>query len=172
MRGKRPCILLKNGAQRNIPAYAGKTLVLLLDIGVFQEHPRVCGENHRSRFGGASRRGTSPRMRGKRTPSKNHTWEIGNIPAYAGKTQPRSTSESSAWEHPRVCGENLKKFCELAPQAGTSPRMRGKRTNIQVCLVHFGNIPAYAGKTCSAGCSGNAAEEHPRVCGENNPGNP
>ena len=32
-------------AARNIPAYAGKTLILSTTLSVTPEHPRVCGEN-------------------------------------------------------------------------------------------------------------------------------
>ena len=51
--------------------------------------------------------GTSPRMRGKPIDDKEHDIELGNIPAYAGKTDWLSASTLSKKEHPRVCGENL-----------------------------------------------------------------
>ena len=45
MRGKRAPSALIAGSKRNIPAYAGKTLTMILTIPSFREHPRVCGEN-------------------------------------------------------------------------------------------------------------------------------
>ena len=51
--------------ERNIPAYAGKTLGILKDDQEIEEHPRVCGENQVRAAEWELRRGTSPRMRGK-----------------------------------------------------------------------------------------------------------
>ena len=45
MRGKRKISLIPIFAQRNIPAYAGKTEAQVLLHEVDSEHPRVCGEN-------------------------------------------------------------------------------------------------------------------------------
>ena len=45
MRGKLFQALSKSDSPRNIPAYAGKTRVNLLEGQPQPEHPRVCGEN-------------------------------------------------------------------------------------------------------------------------------
>ena len=65
MRGKLPSPRQVRGIERNIPAYAGKTLENKNITESLAEHPRVCGENAsiNSTIGGRS--GTSPRMRGK-----------------------------------------------------------------------------------------------------------
>ena len=111
----------------NIPAYAGKTLSPMASAFAGTEHPRVCGENSgymRSDFAGV---GTSPRMRGKPTGAPRPDRNPRNIPAYAGKTcRPRSRVVRNS-EHPRVCGENMITSSNGLTQAGTSPRMRGKR---------------------------------------------
>ena len=65
MRGKRIGVFLDCLHQRNIPAYAGKTLADSGEALGIQEHPRVCGENSFSNRGGIYEDGTSPRMRGK-----------------------------------------------------------------------------------------------------------
>ena len=85
MRGKLIFGIADNTARRNIPAYAGKTTVALMQI--------------------ISNRGTSPRMRGKRSEIINSAFGTRNIPAYAGKTI-LAPSAAAAMEHPRVCGEN------------------------------------------------------------------
>ena len=86
MRGKLDEIIISELAQRNIPAYAGKTAGRTWSVVVPREHPRVCGENLVMAFLTAVTNGTSPRMRGK--PSGRLFGLIGrrNIPAYAGKT--------------------------------------------------------------------------------------
>ena len=45
MRGKQRFHILRLGAARNIPAYAGKTAGTVADNSSPEEHPRVCGEN-------------------------------------------------------------------------------------------------------------------------------
>ena len=158
-----PC----TGPFRNIPAYAGKTMPRTTSGRITQEHPRVCGENHSGserRLAGA---GTSPRMRGKLHQEIYSEKHFRNIPAYAGKTRICYRGRSTLAEHPRVCGENSALAGRNSQPAGTSPRMRGKRSD----RIHQGaimrNIPAYAGKTPGSGSNGPVRREHPRVCGEN-----
>ena len=73
-------------ANRNIPAYAGKTLPEKLYEILPGEHPRVCGENIIIARNGVVFRGTSPRMRGKPSGHLAIRRSRRNIPAYAGKT--------------------------------------------------------------------------------------
>ena len=65
MRGKLDGIQPEWVGERNILAYAGKTQDLKLPILGVEEHPRVCGENGVMIRPVVSRKGTSPRMRGK-----------------------------------------------------------------------------------------------------------
>ena len=70
-------------------------------------------------------------------------------------------------EHPRVCGENLGYPCFPGLLLGTSPRMRGKRSERFGHGRYERNIPAYAGKTSILSVPVYGPTEHPRVCGEN-----
>ena len=65
MRGKRTKKLEAAEKNRNIPAYAGKTVGLRTYRERSPEHPRVCGENVVTAVGALTAGGTSPRMRGK-----------------------------------------------------------------------------------------------------------
>ena len=69
-----------------IPACAGKTVDYLRGLLSYRAHPRVCGENaaHVARLGRLV--GSSPRVRGKRTPPRPKDPSEGLIPACAGKT--------------------------------------------------------------------------------------
>ena len=111
----------------NIPAYAGKTNVELVDYCLAS--------------------GTSPRMRGKRHLRRPHRGHFRNIPAYAGKTHAEHLTQQGRKEHPRVCGENVVLNPASNRSLGTSPRMRGKRGVKSGIEQVLGNIPAYAGKT-------------------------
>ena len=187
MRGKRNRFWCLGYANRNIPAYAGKTPSSPPRNAAMTEHPRVCGENNAFTYSAWARRGTSPRMRGKPPESitsaadrgtsprmrgkpeltRRMTRTLRNIPAYAGKTQPSGRAHRSHQEHPRVCGENQLLFWPGAKAHGTSPRMRGKRPSKIFFRFRYRNIPAYAGKTGALRIVVKRWKEHPRVCGEN-----
>ena len=107
MRGKQTRQIRPIRIRRNIPAYAGKTGVVPRLITSAAEHPRVCGENYRRHDRRHCWRGTSPRMRGKPHTRHSPGAAIGNIPAYAGKTEPVRLRNQVDSEHPRVCGENV-----------------------------------------------------------------
>ena len=127
MRGKQLALASKEIGAGNIPAYAGKTgFGLRLGLGC-GEHPRVCGENLDVLAPWWRDAGTSPRMRGKPGRREPYAYRRGNIPAYAGKTNRNNHMYLSYLEHPRVCGENGKASASFMTEAGTSPRMRGKR---------------------------------------------
>ena len=76
--------------RRNIPAYAGKTIMPESPKDIAAEHPRVCGENYLAGISQHSQRGTSPRMRGKHDQLRSPKRRARNIPAYAGKTSSAS----------------------------------------------------------------------------------
>ena len=132
---------------RNIPAYAGKTIMLGRIPCSTSEHPCVCGENFRPVEGEKSAKGTSPRMRGKRRVLHLNPPNRRNIPAYAGKPAAPPPSAAHDSEHPRVCGENRRHYACRPSSGGTSPRMRGKHQGDEEGGKNFRNIPAYAGKT-------------------------
>ena len=147
MRGKHPAQDSCGSRPRNIPAYAGKTRFCMAMPRARKEHPRVCGENRRSKLTRMVGSGTSPRMRGKQMGAKPAPAVQRNIPAYAGKTQTMPCTSPQHPEHPRVCGENLDLIAHSLGPAGTSPRMRGKHRAENQRLHSARNIPAYAGKT-------------------------
>ena len=127
MRGKPIPPHALNVSSRNIPAYAGKTLLSWLVSILNAEHPRVCGENVTTWLCSSVAAGTSPRMRGKLAVRCSRSCTGRNIPAYAGKTRASRSCDTGDTEHPRVCGENAVSFMLMPSGSGTSPRMRGKR---------------------------------------------
>ena len=167
MRGKLAPRRLESAIRRNIPAYAGKTLLGCQSPRAHQEHPRVCGENEIMGLRKFFAKGTSPRMRGKLIFGTVISIHSRNIPAYAGKTFEMVSAHLGAREHPRVCGENPCPCPHMVVKSGTSPRMRGKRSSAHAWSGCGGNIPAYAGKTRVFLSLILSKTEHPRVCGEN-----
>ena len=111
--------------------------------------------------------GSSPRVRGKRSPQPMPLMDNRLIPACAGKTLGIHSRASSRTAHPRVCGENPREAQWLEAQQGSSPRVRGKLYRQSNESVNRGLIPACAGKTGVLLLQFLHEGAHPRVCGEN-----
>ena len=90
-------------------------------------HPRACGENVNTHPATHALRGSSPRVRGKPPLSRPPPPHTGLIPARAGKTASIDGNPVGAGAHPRACGENASSSRLPASEAGSSPRVRGKR---------------------------------------------
>ena len=88
-------------------------------------------------------------------------------PAYAGKTHLRIVPKRIAWDHPRVCGENIGMKLAAKSFTGSPPRMRGKRIKSVLKNTNVRITPAYAGKTVLFSGAMQPPWDHPRVCGEN-----
>ena len=147
VRGKHRLRMVRIRGPRLIPACAGKTTVTVPMRYVCRAHPRVCGENTVRPSVCVPVRGSSPRVRGKRSPPRPGWRDSGLIPACAGKTRSAHSIFASRRAHPRVCGENPVDTFSGSPSTGSSPRVRGKRARRPGSLAGRGLIPACAGKT-------------------------
>ena len=87
------------------PAYAGKRPCSCRAMRRYGDHPRVCGEKTVMHNVAANKKGSPPRMRGKDRQTSALAFGIGITPAYAGKSRSLNWTSSTAWDHPRVCGE-------------------------------------------------------------------
>ena len=139
---------------------------VVLGMGV-PAHPRACGENAQKSTRRSVWRGSSPRVRGKRSWWKKTVDWVGLIPARAGKTLRAWSSPCARSAHPRACGENLYRCKRSRVSAGSSPRVRGKLVHPAPLVVNTGLIPARAGKTPSSSPTTSPRRAHPRACGEN-----
>ena len=152
---------------RLIPACAGKTRPLFRFLFTRTAHPRVCGENAHLQRSIRSRKGSSPRVRGKLVFASAAVHIDGLIPACAGKTLIRASRGRSRTAHPRVCGENSLIRHSPMQRQGSSPRVRGKHKLTAPRSTTNGLIPACAGKTSTRHNRTCRNRAHPRVCGEN-----
>ena len=152
---------------RLIPAWAGKTITVIVVSPAITAHPRVGGENRQRTRPFSSVFGSSPRGRGKLLLHELSAGEIGLIPAWAGKTTTTAIARSCPRAHPRVGGENVEVDGAKKLRLGSSPRGRGKPGGGGDVEGLAGLIPAWAGKTCRTKRSTSGAWAHPRVGGEN-----
>ena len=87
-------------------------------------------------------------------------------PAYAGKTSSCSNLTRDYKDHPRVCGKDLVFSFPHKGFVGSPPRMRERRSGVQIPARSIRITPAYAGKTFGGYPNVCANEDHPRVCGK------
>ena len=169
VRGKPLHLHVSHTVGRLIPACAGKTTSARSSLTSSKAHPRVCGENRHRAETLLQRLGSSPRVRGKPCPCSSNLACSWLIPACAGKTDADHVLPGRQRAHPRVCGENRALISSRSANHGSSPRVRGKLTQITCCQVDKGLIPACAGKTATVARMSSGNWAHPRVCGENAP---
>ena len=150
MRGTLTTPTRSAGIRRIIPAYAGNAQLDLLLDSMGTDHPRVCGEREIEQEADVITFGSSPRMRGTRPQPAPGCGRTRIIPAYAGNAGEAGIELDSAADHPRVCGERAPAIDLDQFRCGSSPRMRGTRTQWRSSLPLARIIPAYAGNAPAA----------------------
>ena len=131
------------------PACAGKTTWRRNHGNVFEDHPRMCGENYDLAVLYRFRLGSPPHVRGKLSMIGAVAFRSGITPACAGKTLTISLASTLSKDHPRMCGENLVGNLELTRKTGSPPHVRGKLEMSGSAVTKQGITPACAGKTVS-----------------------
>ena len=146
-RGKpTPCID-RGGADRLIPAHAGKTSYPTKPRPHLPAHPRSRGENDRCDCRVDLVKGSSPLTRGKLLLECCGRSRTRLIPAHAGKTRSSACLMRSGGAHPRSRGENLGSCVSSSRARGSSPLTRGKQRASHRDAPPIRLIPAHAGKT-------------------------
>ena len=92
----------------------------------------------------------------------------GITPAYAGKRCCQRLLCPVLRDHPRVCGEENCLQLRITEAMGSPPRMRGRVLGPASLMLATGITPAYAGKSGRCRDWRPCAQDHPRVCGEEN----
>ena len=110
MRGKLNRVVTLHVLRGITPAHAGKTFGQSVLDTETKDHPRACGENRLALVRVHCRKGSPPRMRGKRRVEFTVIRTSRITPAHAGKTMFTNSFFPSLKDHPRACGENILKF--------------------------------------------------------------
>ena len=90
---------------RFIPACAGNRDSCERATSIEAVHPRVCGEQVKTKWLITKETGSSPRVRGTAYPKISHPESLRFIPACAGNSFGATHRDSKYAVHPRVCGE-------------------------------------------------------------------
>ena len=152
---------------RIIPARAGQTSASHLCRWAGPDHPRACGANVNWLVAPSSMYGSSPRVRGKPSPTATTRARGRIIPARAGQTSPCCPHAIGSSDHPRACGANVVVSECHDCVSGSSPRVRGKRDVPVRIRVRARIIPARAGQTITGIMLVVGRADHPRACGAN-----
>ena len=105
-------------------------------------------------------------MRGKGVHAEPSAAVIGITPAYAGKSSCGGQTRFPCRDHPRLCGEKLKRQIESKQLKGSPPPMRGKGMRTIKAFPDRRITPAYAGKSHCQIVAIFRIGDHPRLCGE------
>ncbi len=152
--------------RRITPAYAGKSIGLLIALTVSRDHPRLCGEKVLVMMRKLLGSGSPPPMRGKVDQVVLDAVIDGITPAYAGKRLLSRWTPLFRWDHPRLCGEKFLRLVQPFQLLGSPPPMRGKESPNFVNHMAMGITPAYAGKRFRRARTSAVDRDHPRLCGE------
>ena len=111
------------------------------------DHPHACGENLVCPSSFSFLFGSSPRMWGKQSLEMEGGLSYRIIPTHVGKTKTGSCTVTSRTDHPHACGENERQGQIGVARYGSSPRMWGKRPDVQRRDPQRRIIPTHVGKT-------------------------
>ena len=151
---------------RFIPAWAGNRAPRFRHPSPPAVHPRVGGEQRLRAEFPTTTCGSSPRGRGTGRCRISRSWLVRFIPAWAGNSIPGPRHGGKAPVHPRVGGEQAKRWGPDAGEIGSSPRGRGTGRARRAAGLRERFIPAWAGNRSRRIGPAPAISVHPRVGGE------
>ena len=151
---------------RFIPARAGNSSSADVIQVTPPVHPRAGGELGSPAPSASAAAGSSPRGRGTHPYHRRRRRRDRFIPARAGNSPP-GTSPRHRWTvHPRAGGELKQSAVRRSASAGSSPRGRGTRVDVQPHPLFDRFIPARAGNSLLRARAPAGATVHPRAGGE------
>ena len=166
VRGTGTCPIAPQAERRITPACAGNSIVPQKSPSGPEDHPRVCGEQHRTTKETVWPGGSPPRVRGTAPMMSKPDYRLRITPACAGKRRSAAANRAGWADHPRVCGEKTSVPPPVSVGSGSPPRVRGKVVRRINRGDHIGITPACAGKSAAHTAIFYSLEDHPRVCGE------
>ena len=166
-RGKRISQRRTETAKRSIPAWAGETRRAGCAPLCSTVYPRVGGGNLPLALPRQTKKGLSPRGRGKPGCVYERSVADRSIPAWAGETIAVKRLCRKCAVYPRVGGGNHSLYIMPTGARGLSPRGRGKLSPCFQCAEFPRSIPAWAGETAASPPRGCRVAVYPRVGGGN-----
>ena len=149
-----------------IPARAGTTNYVDITDWNAGAHPRSRGDHGLIGIMGLVLLGSSPLARGPRA-RRGSSWPpAGLIPARAGTTGSKGSSQRPGGAHPRSRGDHSTDHHQRRNPMGSSPLARGPQPLLQYRHQYRGLIPARAGTTRRCTIARLSVRAHPRSRGD------
>ena len=149
MRGTQAAPGITSHNYRITPAHAGNTIKLDLFLEIEEDHPRPCGEHISDIILISKNLGSPPPMRGTLFLLFSFLIILRITPAHAGNTKYQKKYRKDIEDHPRPCGEHIKKSRNQSIYIGSPPPMRGTLRYIEREENQIRITPAHAGNTWS-----------------------
>ena len=130
---------------RITPACAGNRPSSSTATTIPWDHPRVCGEQGGFPTPVGLKLGSPPRVRGTVSPPAIFLNFFRITPACAGNSSDYFGITCRKRDHPRVCGEQIKRWYKSAKIKGSPPRVRGTGASRKWGLIIHRITPACAG---------------------------
>ena len=111
------------------PACAGTTRSFRFLSAGAGAHPRVRGDDPSAAPRPVVVLGSPPRARGRRIAAPDPVRPAGLTPACAGTTRPPPCPPTPPWAHPRVRGDDSRRWMRPVCGGGSPPRARGRRVD-------------------------------------------
>ena len=147
VRGTAICHYFLQPPYRITPACAGNRYWWRFIWTRKRDHPRVCGEQLSEQLVKETGAGSPPRVRGTVQSTFTPPNEWGITPACAGNRVNHKDGNKKNKDHPRVCGEQARRYADLPGIFGSPPRVRGTVLHSLYRLLHGGITPACAGNS-------------------------
>ena len=105
------------------PAYAGTTIQCPKSFEMYTDHPRLCGDHRMCALVKSPAPGSPPLMRGPLQIYHGQQPGAGITPAYAGTTGSIGIRGWEQADHPRLCGDHIRKLTPDECLRGSPPLM-------------------------------------------------
>ena len=148
------------------PAWAGKSLNILVATLSQWDYPRVGGEEPSSPCTSCNAAGLPPRGRGRGLVERDEDGNPRITPAWAGKRALAIDRRGHLRDYPRVGGEEMAASRNTRKWQGLPPRGRGRVHAAIRGFAHMGITPAWAGKSLARLAPPTRRRDYPRVGGE------
>ena len=125
VRGTEPVPYTASVTGRITPACAGNRNGRIADVTLFEDHPRVCGEQPLFMSILYHVPGSPPRVRGTDIMCRCRCLCHRITPACAGNSLATLVENLICQDHPRVCGEQSRRALSNGGIMGSPPRVRG-----------------------------------------------
>ena len=137
-----------------------------VDYGTERDHPHACGDKADESRRFRQEPGSSPRVWGQGCKLFGADFVQTIIPTRVGTRQGKAYSGFAFGDHPHACGDKLIWIYGISLIAGSSPRVWGQASSVNIFPFALGIIPTRVGTSYFFGVIAAVKQDHPHACGD------